>query len=153
MQDELIFRASRKKALMVLAISVGFVAIGAWLLEEMPIIGWLCMGFFGLGIPVSLLMMRRDSTYLKLTREGFEIVAMYRRAAMKWSEVEGFYVDSVSGAKMVAIVYSPTYAKQNAGRAVSSALTGMEGAIADSYTASVDEVCQTLNEWKARFDP
>jgi len=152
MQDELIFKASRKKALMILAISIGFVVLGVWLAPENPIIGWLCVGFFGLGIPVSLLMMRPNSAYLKLTPEGIEIVAAYRTTRIKWSEVEGFYVGSISGAKIIGVAYSPEYQKQEAGRAVASALSGMEGAIADSYTASIEDVCRTLNDWKARFD-
>ena len=151
MQDQLIFKASRKKALMILAISVAFVVLGAWLTGERPIIGWLCVGFFGLGIPVSLLMLRPKSAFLKLTPEGIEIVAMYRTTRIKWSDVEGFYVGNISGAKMIGIAYSPAYQKQKAGRAFASALSGMEGAIADSYTASIEEVCGTLNEWKARF--
>jgi hypothetical protein len=51
---------------------------------------------------------------------------------------------------MIAIDYSPEYAKQKAGRAVAFALSGMEGAIADHYTAPLEQVLQTLNEWKAR---
>ena len=151
MQDELIFKASRRKALLILALSIGFVVVGVWLAAKHPVMGWLSAGFFGLGIPVSLLMMWPDSTYLKLTGEGIESVAMFRRTALKWSEVEGFYVGSVRGAKMIGIAFSPAYQKLKAGRAVASFLSGMEGAIADSYAAPVDEVCRTLNEWKARF--
>lgn len=151
MRDELIFKASRRKALLVLALSIGFVVLGTWLAGERPIIGWLCVGFFGLGIPASLLMMRPKSAYLKLTPEGIEIVAMYRTTRIKWSDVEGFNVGSVSGAKMIGIAYSPEYQGQKAGRAVASALSEMEGAIADSYSAPVEEVCRALNEWKARF--
>jgi hypothetical protein len=150
-QNELIFKASLKKALLLLAISVCFVVLGIWLTTERPILGWLCVGFFGLGIPASLLMMRPIATYLRLDEQGFEIVAMSRRTAFKWSDVEGFYVGSIRGAKMIGIAFSPEYTKQRAGRAIASALSGMEGAIADSYNAPIEEVCRTLNEWKARF--
>jgi hypothetical protein len=150
MHDQLVFKASLKKAVLVLFISIGFVAIGAWMTDEKPVMGWLCVGFFGLGIPASLLMMRPNTTYLKLTAEGFEIVAMSRTTAYKWSDVDHFRVASIRGAKMVGIAFSFEYTQQRAGRAVASALAGMEGAIPDSYTASVEEVCRTLNEWRSR---
>jgi len=150
MHDQLVFKASLKKAVLVLFISICFVAIGVWMTDEKPVMGWLCVGFFGLGIPASLVMMRPNTTYLKLTAEGFEIVGMARVTAYKWSDVDHFRVASIRGAKMVGIAFSSEYTQQRAARAVASALAGMEGAIPDSYTASVEEVCRTLNEWRSR---
>jgi hypothetical protein len=150
MESQVIFRGSLKKALMLLLISVGFVGLGAWAITEEPIIGWLCIAFFGLGIPASLLMMRPGSTYLKLDADGIDIVSMWRHCKLKWREVDGFRLGSIHGAKMIAIDYSPEYTKQKAGRAVASALAGMEGAIADHYNVPLEQVLQTLNDWKAR---
>jgi hypothetical protein len=87
MESQVVFRGSLKKALMVLLISVGFVVLGAWATTERPVIGWLCIAFFGLGIPASLLMMRPNSTYLKLDADGIDIVNMWRHFKLKWSEV------------------------------------------------------------------
>jgi hypothetical protein len=148
MESQVVFRGSLKKALMVLLISVGFVVLGAWATTEKPVIGWLCIAFFGLGIPASLLMMRPNSTYLKLDADGIDIVSMSRHLKLKWSEVDAFRMASVRGAKMIAIDYSAEYTKQKAGRAVASALSGMEGAIADHYTVALEQVLQALNDWK-----
>ena len=146
----MIFRGSLKKALLLLVISIGFVILGAWLTTETPLLGGLCVAFFGLGIPASLIMMRPNSTYLKLDADGIEIVSMSRHLKLKWSDVEAFRMASIHGAKMIAIDYSAEYTRQKAARAVASALSGMEGAIADHYRASLEQVLQTLNEWKAR---
>jgi hypothetical protein len=35
---------------------------------------------------------------------------------------------------------------------LASNLSGMEGAIANSYNAPLDEVLRTLNEWRARYN-
>ena len=150
MEPPVIFRGSLRKALVLLLISIGFVILGAWATTERPIIGWLCIAFFGLGIPASLLMMRPNSTYLKLDADGIDIVSMSRHHKLKWSEVDAFRMTSIRGAKMIAIDYSSEYTKQKAGRAVASALSGMEGAIADHYTVPLEQVLQVLNDWKVR---
>jgi hypothetical protein len=131
MEPQVIFRGSVRKALIVLLISIGFVVLGAWATAERPILGWLCIGFFGLGIPASLLMMRPNSTYLKLDADGIDVVSMWRHHKLEWSDLDGFRMASIHGARMIAIDYSSAYTKQKAGRALASALSGMEGAIAD----------------------
>jgi hypothetical protein len=149
-ESEVTFRGSPKKALIVLGISIVFVVLGAWLTTERPVFGWLSIAFFGLGIPASLLMMRPNSTYLKLDADGIDIASMSRHLKLKWSDVDAFRMASIHGTKVIAIDYSAEYTKQRAGRAVALALSGMESAIADHYTAPLDQVLQTLNEWKAR---
>ena len=150
MESQVIFQGSPRKALVLLLISIGFVVLGAWAITVEPIIGWICIAFFSLGIPASLLMMRPGSTYLKLDADGIDIVSMWRHCKLKWSEVDAFRMADIHGARMIAIDYSSRYTKQEAGRAVASALSGMEGAIADHYNATLEQVLQTLNDWKAR---
>lgn len=150
MDTPVIFLGSRKKALMVLALSIGFVFLGSWLTTENPVLGWLCIAFFALGIPASLFMLRPNSTYLKLDADGIDVVSMSRHHKLKWVDVDAFRMARIHGAKMIAIEYSEEYTKQRAGRAVALALAGMEGAIADHYSAPLEQVLQTLNEWKAR---
>ena len=145
-----IFRGSRKKALLLLLISIGFVLIGAWMITEMPILGWLWIAFFGLGIPASLVMLSPNSTYLKVDDDGIDLVTMFRHLKLQWADVDGFRMASIHGTKMIAVEYSLQYTKQSTARAVASTLSGMEGAIADHYSAPLEQVLQTLNEWKAR---
>jgi hypothetical protein len=150
MDKPLVFQAGRKKAARILFISIAFVAIGVWLIQDSPILGWLCIGFFGLGIPASIFMMRPNSTYLRLDSEGLAIVSMSRSSKIKWSEVQSFRLGTLHGTKMIAIEFSPQYTKHAAGRAFASALSGVEGAIADHYDTPIETICATLNEWKAR---
>ena len=74
MADELTFHASRWKAALILLGASVFVVIGYFMRVEEPFMGWACMIFFGLGIPVGLIMLfSPNSTYLRLDPEGFEM--------------------------------------------------------------------------------
>lgn len=151
MSDEIVFRPSKGKAVLLLFGSIIFVAIGYWMTAEEPLIGWLCAGFFALGIPASIAMMTSKSMYLRLDRDGFEMVSPVTRIRVKWTDVDGFAMGEIEGAKMIQIVYAPSYSQQKLGRAVAAGLSGMEGAIANTYNAPLAEILKTLNEWRARF--
>jgi len=152
MADELTFHASRGKAALILLGAIAFVVIGYFMRLEKPFIGWACMIFFGLGIPVGLIMLfSPNSTYLRLDQEGFEMGSFVKKSRTKWTDVAGFELASIRGAKMIAIIYAPHYEGQKIGRAVAENLSGMEGAIGNSYDASLAEVLKSLNEWRARY--
>jgi hypothetical protein len=149
--NEIVFRASKGKALLILALSLIFVAIGYRMAAEEPLMGWLCVGFFALGIPASIMMMTSKSMYLRLDREGFDMVSPLKRVRVKWTDVDGFAMGDIEGAKMIQIAYASHYSEQKLGRMVAAGLSGMEGAIPNSYNASLAEILKTLNEWRARF--
>jgi hypothetical protein len=152
MADELTYHASRSKAALILLASVAFVVMGYFMRVEKPFVGWACMIFFGLGIPVGLMLLfSPNSTYLRLDQEGFEMGSFAQKTRIKWTDVAGFELASIRGAKMIAIIYAPHYEGQKTGRAVAENLSGMEGAIANSYDAPLAQVLKTLNEWQARY--
>lgn len=151
MQNELVYPASRLKAVLLFLGCAAFVALGLLVSKEKPLIGWACVAFFGLGLPVSFLMLLPNKFYLKLTAQGFEVGSLGGGKLTRWSDVERFYVGSIRGTKMIAIVYTPSYAEQRSLRKVSSAMAGMEGAIANSYASSREEILKTLNEWHTRY--
>jgi hypothetical protein len=145
------FRASRKKALLLFLGSICFVAIGVWMSSERPLIGWGSVVFFGLGVPVSLLMLLPEAMYLRLDAEGFEIGSFLGKNRTKWDDVARFEIGSIRNTKMIAIVYARGYQGQQVGRAIASSLAGMEGAIRNSYDAPLGEILASLNAWKSRF--
>lgn len=152
MADELTFHASRSKSLLLLIGCIAFVAGGYVMRADHPFIAWACMIFFGLGIPVLLYMvLSPGSVYLRLDDEGFEMGSFVKKTRIKWTDVQRFELASIRGAKMIAIVYAPHYEGHRIGRAVAGGLSGMEGAIANSYNAPLNEVLKTLNEWRTRY--
>lgn len=147
------FRASRKKALLLFLGSLCFVAIGVWMTSEKPVLGWVCAAFFGLGVPVSLLMLLPGAMYLRLDADGFEMGTFFRKHKTRWMDVARFELGTIRGTKMIAIAYTQAYQKQRLGRALASSLAGMEGAIPNSYDAPLDQILASLNAWKNASSP
>lgn len=151
MGNTLTFAASRAKVLLILLISICFVALGVWLTPQRPILGWLVTAFFGLGIVVSPLMLLPNSTYLRLDEEGFEMGSFIRNQKFKWTDVADFRLGSIHGTKIIAIIFRPEYKQLQRGRAVAAALSGMEAAIPNHYNATLEQVLEALTTWKERF--
>ncbi|MES3024761.1 MAG: STM3941 family protein [Pseudomonadota bacterium] len=151
MDQQLRIEGSRKKAVSLLIGGIVLTAGCLWMTTEKPVLGWLGFIFFGFSVPMAVLMMLPDANYLRLDSEGFETVAMSRRHATRWSDVDGFCLASIEGNKMIGIVYSEQYKKQQAGRALASAMTGIEGAIPNHYMMGIDELLATLNHWHALY--
>jgi len=145
------FKASRKKALLLFLGSVCFVALGVWMSSQKPLLGWICVAFFGLGVPVSLLMLLTNAMYLRLDEAGFELGSFFRKHKTRWADVARFDIGSIRGAKMITIAYARDYKRQQLGRAIASSLAGMEGAIPNSYDAPLADILAALNSWKSHF--
>ena len=137
--------------LLLLAISSGFVALGAFLIGQGELIGgWLCVCFFGLGILVALVSLLPGSNYLELTPSGIEVRTLFRKWFVRWTDVQEFFPVVVSTRRMVGWDYSPSYTAQLLGRSISRGLTGIEAALPDTYGLSAEALATLLNEWRAR---
>ncbi|MFN3581940.1 MAG: STM3941 family protein [Pseudomonas sp.] len=146
------FRAGKLKALLLLVVSILFVVAGFWMINEESVIGWLCVIFFGLGIPVALLMLLPNAIFLRIDEAGFEMGSLFKSKKIRWEDVDGFRLESVRGAKIILIVFTDTYAQAVKGLVSRALLAGSEGAIADGFDASLGEVLDTLILWKSRSD-
>lgn len=150
-QAELIIHGSPKKAVVLLLIALALVAGGVFLILQGERFGWLVAGFFALGIPLALFMLRPNSTYLRLDRDGVELSRPFKPVRLKWSDVDEFHVVRMYGNKFIGIRYSASYPGTPTARKLASAITGVEGALPDHFTIPPEEVCQTLNQWRRRF--
>ena len=145
------FRASRLKGGLLLLGASAFVALGLLMRHEHALMGWLSVGFFGLGIPVAILMLVRPGLlYLRLDPNGFEMGSPIKKYRVRWQDVEGFELGSISGTKLIAIHYRETYLEQRLLRGVAGSLTGMEAAIPNNYDAPQAVVLEALREFHAR---
>jgi hypothetical protein len=150
MQQTAYFPASKRKAALLLAGSICFVLLGYWVRNDSPIVGWACILFFGLGIPASLYMAFSKKIYLLLDSEGFEMGSPFKTGRISWQDVVDFELVSVNGAKMIAIHYREGYEKQRLLRGAAKAVSGLEGAIGNSYAASLPEILKALRDWHQR---
>ena len=151
MNHTLTYRANKKKAYILFLVSLAFVIAGVLATPDHLLLGLICAGFFSLGIFASLFMMFTDIIFLRLTQEGLDIRYLFGYQQISWNEVDGFRISSFYGTKMIEILFNKNYAHEKVGRRISSAISGMEGAIADSYVASLDEIHASLNEWRSRY--
>jgi hypothetical protein len=150
--ERLVIEGSRWKLLLALAICAMFTALGAFMITEGEWFGWAVCGFFGLGgIAVIAVTLLRGVPRLVLDEQGFEFTAVIRRSRFAWSDVDAFYVTAISGAKMIGIEFSARYTALRSARALARFLTdGMEGAIADQFKQSPEELCALLEQWRQR---
>lgn len=77
--------------------------------------------------------------------------SMGRKNRTLWKDVQSFKIGSIRGAKMIAINYRLHYADQKLARVVVSAVSGMEGAIPNSYNVSLVNLERVLNQWLERY--
>jgi hypothetical protein len=118
---------------------------------EEPVMGWVCVVFFGMGVPIALLMFLPGLMSLRLNSEGVEMKSLRPKHMVLWKDVESFEIGSIGGAKMIIIRYRPHYQKQPFARAAARAVSGVESAIPNSYNISLINLEKILNDWLVRF--
>lgn len=145
-----IFRPNKlKNSILFLGCSV-FVAIGVFILDKDPKIGWSSIIFFGLGVIVSLIQFYPNSTYLKLTDEGFEVKGLFRSSFTKWTDIKDFRLGQIKGNKMIFFDYTDKHKKWVNGKKVAKFLSGKEGAVQSSYNIKTDELLNLMKEFKLK---
>ena len=140
------------KHIFLLALSSAFFALGIHLVRENPIIGWLTIVFFGLGVVVFAISVVPGSSFLQLRDEGLTLRSLYRTWHVSWLDTSEFFVARVGGRQMVCWNYSPSFVGQRLGRAMSRGIAGVEAGLPDTYGRSATELAQLLNEWHMRYN-
>jgi len=149
--DTLTFNASRTRAALLFIGSAAFVALGVFIADSKPLLGWSGVLFFGLGMPIAVVMLLPGASYLRLDADGFETCALYRRHKTGWSDVARFDMGTLQGREVIAITYSGHYVKQAFARKMARDLTGTEGAIENQYDVPLTDICIALRAWRQRF--
>ena len=135
--------------------STAFVVFGVVMVADGNGMGWWGIIFFGLCLLVSLYMLTPNAVRLQIDKHGVEMKSLFKPMKLGWGDVNGFYVGHIrtglSKTKVICIEFSESYGKLRVGRQLSSALTGMEGALPNHFNRSAEEVCELLNESKRRW--
>lgn len=122
-------------------------AASVWVISDGQWFGYVGAAFFGLGFVVSLILLLPGSSFLELDHSGFLIRNLFRDSRMSWSDIEVFEVRRVGVRKMVTLKYSSRYRALPNARALAQAVTGVEGALPDTYGRSAEDLAQMLNEY------
>jgi hypothetical protein len=160
MDEERVLRPGRVKSLLMLGVSLTFVAVGLLGLlwpradgaaeEEERWAMWACVVFFGLGVIVCVLQFLPRSSFLRLGPEGFTIRALYRERTYRWEDVDTFGVTQVSFNKMVGFNFAPHFDRAARLRRVNKAIAFFEGALPDTYGMKAEDLADLMNEYKHR---
>ncbi len=145
-----IFKPNKLKNSMLLLISSVFVAGGILIVKEEPLFGWGSILFFGFGVILSLIQFYPNSSYLRLSKEGFEVKTMFRVQFTKWSDVRDFRKGHINGNKMIFFDYTDEHKKWNNGKKLSKLLSGKEGAIQSIYKIKTSDLLDLMIKWKEK---
>lgn len=137
-------------------ISIVFVAGGVWLGLEGDWIGYLCSAFFGLGVAVFIVQLLPGASFLKISKDGFEFSAIYRRQYVKWDDIEEFGVfthrhSGVTTNKMVSWNYVSDFDKSKVGRALSKGIAGAEAGLPDTYGLKAEKLLEIMTEYWTQY--
>lgn len=141
----------KAKLLLLLVVSLAFVAGGILMIRDGQTMGWLCAGFFGLGVPVFLVQLWPKCSYLTVGEEGIEFCSLFRSHRLRWSEISEFGVYTIrqhglAVARMVGFNYSAEHRRASGARAFSKALAGFEGGLPDTYGFRAEELVRLLSD-------
>jgi hypothetical protein len=128
-----------------------FLAAGISLLPLSPLLAWLSIVFFGLGVVVFAIGLHPGSTYLKLSAEGFLFASLFRKHFVPWSSVDSFFPVRMRSHKMVGWNYVGEFQASRTLRRINTLAAGAEAALPDSYGMSVEELCALLNELHSKY--
>jgi hypothetical protein len=150
---ELTLRPRRFKYLLFALLSAGFALVGATMVRDGEGLGWAEILFFGTGAIVFCLLLLPGSAYLKLDPAGFTFCSLFRPHFTPWSEVEPFAVGRVGTRLLVVFNFSEAHRGQKYLRKVSSAISGYEAALPDTYRLKAADLAALMNDWRQRCAP
>lgn len=152
----IVLRPKKSPAIWLLIGCGTFVAAGLWVAREQGWIGYLCAGFFALGIPVAVVELLPGSTYLQIADDGLTFANLFRVHTIPWNVVDEFFVVSLKQTglpvhKMVAFNYVESYDRAQLGRRINAAIANCEGALPDTYGQKAEDLAEILNRCLAQF--
>jgi hypothetical protein len=150
MPPELILRPSWWPRVLLFAVCAAFAGAGVGMVRDEASGGWFVLLFFGLGTIVAFIQLLPGASCLRLTDTGFSVRTMYRTHSYEWGDVRKFEVGEVGRDRRVVFDFAGRSRKKSTGRAVAKALAGAEGALADNYGRTVEDLARLLNDWKRR---
>ena len=152
MAREKVFKTSRLKLFLVALISLAFVICGTYMIEseKYQLMGWVAIVFFGVAGAVGLYVFVSGGVSLRLDEEGFDLVGLLASTRYRWTDIEPLSVFEWKGTTQIGIRFRDP---ENRSATTRSLTGGMDGLVTNIYGVGLEELCQTLNEWRNRYGP
>jgi hypothetical protein len=136
--QERIFIRNKFKDIVFLLISLVFVAGGYSLLEKNLMMGWLGIFFFSLIAVVFLIQLISNTSYLKLSEEGFEEKTLLKTKSFKWKDVSNFEIRSFRWNKSIHFNHNDKSGNKN------------WKSIISSYTIKTQDLLVLMRDYKKK---
>jgi hypothetical protein len=139
---------SRKKWLLLLAISTALAFGGALMIRDGPAQGWFVLVFFAAGALISAVMLLPGASALVLDHDGFEINSLFRRSRTRWQDTSGFVADHVPRAPQRFVLYDDARISTWRSSKIAVALAGHNGMLPDTFGLSADDLAWLMAGWR-----
>lgn len=143
----IIYYPSKVKYFLLFLISLVFVVIGYFMIQDTLLFGFIVLSFFGLCLLVFGYSLFFNSGYLKITNEGFEIKTLIKKYYTPWSDVTEFKVGK-SNVIYYNYVENPSIKINETARGLAKNLSGFDAGISNVYKVKINDLCETLNNAK-----
>jgi len=140
----------------MLIISIIFVAAGVLILKDPkqdPMVGYLGIALFGLGIPIFVWRLIRPEILI-LAPDGITWRSAFRTSHWPWSELQSFRPYSPAGQSMkhLGFDFTDSYHTRNKHlRRTVKAITGVEGSLGGGWELSAADLADLLNKARIKW--
>jgi len=135
-------RSSRKKMLLMLVGSLVFVAAGLLFPTQYRALNVSMVIFFGLCAVAFCVNLLPNSSYLRLTPDGFTMCSMFRCRSIEWRHVNTFGVTRIGTRKMVG--WDPAHPPSKLGK-TTKLMSGYVSVLPHTYGLRAEELAELLN--------
>lgn len=154
--SEIVLRPPKKRLILLIITAFIFVAGGIWMLMDNEPMGWLVAGFFGLCLITFVVQCLPNSTYIRLSREGFETKTLYKTVKLKWEETRDFAPIYVGRNHLVGFNFTDEYKGTAKLRGVNKNFYGYESCTPIMYEMKAHDLAslmlklkvESMNSWR-----
>jgi len=157
-----VLRPGKRKWGLVFLGSIGFVAIGCWMIRSPSssdrFFGYGGLAFFALCALVALLQFIPNASFLRISPDGLTLCMMWRTTLYRWADIKGFGVADFSTFgqrhRYVGFNFRAGYSCRSPGRKArnyNQRLSGFEALLPDNYGWDYSDLAQHLNRSRERY--
>lgn len=143
-----VLRPSPARWLATAAICAALVWAGIAIMPSHALLAWACIAFFGLGVAVALVNLLPGASALVLDAEGFEVVSLFRRSRIAWSQVARFGEVRVGLERMVGFDFVDGARGDGRLHRINRRVSGFHGALPDRYRRDVADLVRLLEQYR-----
>jgi hypothetical protein len=121
--------ASSAQQGLVIGVGIAFTALGIWVAQVHPVIGYLGAALFALAVITVALELVLGRNYLEVTEQGFGVVRLLRSYRLSWGDVSHFSVVNFIGNSSVAWDYSSNVPHRSTYARINRLIIGADGTL------------------------